>query len=74
MIVKIPIRDITGMTLIKTSSAMFAIHVNKSYDFLMETMRRTELIIFIINAFDTNRWPRPDLVQSNGLKLMKTKK
>ncbi len=62
------------MTLIKTSSAMFAIHVNKSYDFLMETIRRTELIVFLINIFDNNSWERPELIQSNGLKLMKTKK
>lgn len=74
LVVKIPIKDITGMTLIRTSSAMLAIHVSKAYDFLMETMRRTELIVFLINIFDNNLWERPELIQSNGLKLLKTKK
>ncbi len=74
LIVKIPIKDITGITLIKTTSAMLAIHANKSYDFLMETIRRTELIIFLINITDNNNWPRPELIQSSGLKLLKTKK
>ena len=74
LIVKIPIKDISGITLIKTSSAMLAIHVSKSYDFLMETIRRTELVVFLISMADANQWPRPELVQSSGLKLLKTKK
>jgi len=74
LIVKIPIKDITGITLIKTSSAMLAIHVNRNYDFLMETIRRTEFIVFLINITDNNGWQRPELVQSNGLKLLKSKK
>lgn len=74
LIVKIPIKDISGITLIKTSSAMLAIHVNKNYDFLIETIRRTELIVFLINIFDNNQWQRPELIQSNGLRLLRTKK
>lgn len=53
---------------------MLAIHSNKKYDFLMETVRRTELIVFLINIVDNNKWPRPELIQSSGLKLLKTKK
>lgn len=53
---------------------MLAIHVNKNYDFLMETIRRTELVVFLINITDNNGWQRPELIQSNGLKLLKTKK
>ena len=59
LVVKIPLHEIKGMTLIKNSSAMMAIHVNNVQDFLLETLRRTELIIFIANIFDNNGWPRP---------------
>ena len=53
---------------------MLAIHSNKHYDFLMETIRRTELVVFIINITDNNNWIRPELIQSSGLKLLKSKK
>ena len=53
---------------------MLALHVSKAYDFLMETIRRTELIVFLVNIKDNNGWDRPELIQSNGLKLLKTKK
>jgi hypothetical protein len=74
LVVKIPIKDIGAITLIKSSSAVLALHVSQSFDFLLETIRRTELILFLINIFDNNGWDRPSMVQSSGLRLMKNKK
>lgn len=74
LVVKINIKDIKAITLIKSSSAVMAIHVNQSFDFLMETIRRTELILFLINVCDNKKLKRPELVQSSGLKIMKNQK
>ena len=62
LVIKIPIKEITGITLIKSSSAMIAIHASNFSDSLLETLRRTELIIFVINIFDRNGWQRPSFV------------
>lgn len=39
----------------------------------METIRRTELLIFIITMIDKLGLPRPKLVQSTGIKIQKDK-
>lgn len=62
LIVKIPVKDISSITIIKSSSAVLALHVNQSFDFLMETIRRTELLLYLINICDNQAWPRPHLI------------
>ena len=69
LIIQIPLKDITGITVIKTSSSVFVLHVANRFDFLMETIRRTELIIFIITMLDKYDLPRPKIIYSTGIKI-----
>lgn len=65
----IPIRDITALTIIKSSSTVMVVKV-KQFDFMMEMIRRTELVLLLISIFDKNNWKRPDFIESNGIKIM----
>ena len=56
---KIPLKNILKMTIIRNSSAVLAIHPNGKTDFLLETMKRTELIVYLVNQFDRLKLPRP---------------
>jgi hypothetical protein len=38
----------------------------------METLKRTELLYFIINLCDKNGWNRPHMIQTPALKIPKT--
>ena len=62
LILTVALKDITGITVIKTSSSVFVLHVNNQFDFLMESIRRTELLIFIITMMDKEGIQRPKLV------------
>lgn len=66
---KISIRDITSITLIKNSASMMAIHAHKTNDFIIESLRRTEIVVFLINICDNLGIQRPKIVHSNGLKF-----
>ena len=62
LILQIALKDIQGITVIKTSSSVFVLHLKSGFEVLMETIRRTELIIFIISMFDKEGLPRPNLI------------
>jgi hypothetical protein len=36
-------------------------------------MKRTELVLYLINSFDRLGLPRPEIIQSAGLRLFKSK-
>lgn len=62
-----------SLTIIKSSSAVFAIQFYNSADFLIESVRRTEFLLFLINIFDNKNLKRPEIIQSVELKLLKKK-
>ena len=49
---KMPLRSISKLTLIRNSSAVLVFHPTTSKDFLIETMKRTELLVYLLNQFD----------------------
>lgn len=74
VIVRVPLKDIRAMTLIRSSSAIMAIHVEGSFDYLLETVRRTELVIFLITSMDNKGLNRPGILYSSGLKVLQEAK
>jgi len=71
VLVRIPISKITAITLTKQGAALLVIHVQGEQDFIMETLRRTELVIFIINLVDNQRLKRPKIHYSTSLKIVR---
>lgn len=71
---RIPITNIVKLTLIRNSSAVLVIHPAEGKDLILETMKRTEFIIYLISIFDKLQQPRPQIVQSQGLRLLKSEK
>ena len=50
LVVRIPIKGLQKVTLIKNSSAVMVLHAEgTTKDLIMETMKRTELIVYLIN-------------------------
>jgi len=71
---KIPLADVKQITIIKSSSAMLALQSKESQDMIMELVRRTEFLVFFISVFDSQKIPRPLIVNSVELTLKKTVK
>lgn len=71
VLVRVPLIDIKSITMIKKSSTLCAIHCPGSFDHLVEMMRRTEFIMFLIHVFDKRGLPRPVIYYADGLKLKK---
>jgi len=46
---------------VKSSSGVFYLTLNGKTHFIMESIRRTEFIVFIINVFDSLNLGRPEL-------------
>jgi Unconventional myosin tail, actin- and lipid-binding len=67
---RIPLGLIAKMTIIRNSSAILVIHPVGGKDFLLESMKRTELIMFLVNQCDNLKIARPQITQSQGLRLM----
>jgi hypothetical protein len=73
LLIKVPVKDVKSITIIKSSSAVFAIQLQNAADFLIESVRRTEFLLFLINLFDNKNLKRPEIIQSVELKLLKKK-
>lgn len=52
LINKIPLENLTRIITITTNSSLFALNFQGSIDLLMESVRRTEFIMFIKATFD----------------------
>ncbi len=56
---KVALRDLAKITLIRNSSAVLVLHGVQGRDLVMETMKRTELIVYLINQYDRLGVKRP---------------
>jgi hypothetical protein len=56
---RIPLKQLARITLIKNSSAVMVLHPKETKDLVLETMKRTELIVYLINQYDRLSIPRP---------------
>ena len=65
---RVPLETIKGMTLIKKSATLIAIHCPGSYDHLIEIIRRTELVMFLMHMFDVRKLTKPKIYYADGLK------
>lgn len=65
---RVPLETIKGMTLIKKSATLLAIHCPGSYDHLIEIIRRTELVMFLMHMFDVRKLTKPKIYYADGLK------
>lgn len=73
LVMKIPLKILAKITIIKNSSAVLVLHPKDTVkDLVLETMKRTELIVYLINQYDRLQIERPQIVQSLGLKLIKS--
>ena len=61
------------MTLVKSSSAILVLHMDPSTelsDLMLETLKRTELLLFLCTTLDRLSLPRPALVQTQALRFI----
>lgn len=49
LVLRIPLAHIQRITLIRNSSAVLVIHPKETKDLVLETMKRTELIVYLLN-------------------------
>jgi hypothetical protein len=70
VLIRIPLVDIQIVTLIKKNSSIIAFHCPNSFDQLLEILRRTELVYFLLHVFDKQNIKRFDLCYSDGLKIV----
>jgi len=68
VVTRVPLENIKGMTLIKKSATVIAIHCPGSFDHLIEIIRRTELVMFLMHMFDARKIPKPKIFYADGLK------
>jgi len=63
---KIPLSNLSRITIIRNSSAILCLHTQsgekKELDFLLESLKRTELIVYLINQMDRLKINRPTIV------------
>lgn len=68
VVVRVPLENIKGLTLIKKSATVMAIHCPSSFDHLIEIVRRTEIVMFLMHMFETRKLPKPKIYYADGLK------
>lgn len=57
---KIPLGNLSRITIVRNSSAILCLHtLSGTKDFLLESLKRTELIVYLINQMDRLKLPRP---------------
>ena len=71
---RVPLETIKGITLIKKSASVMAIHCPESFDHLIEIVRRTEMVMFLMHMFDVRKLKKPKIYYADGLKTKTTKK
>ena len=60
---KIPLAILSRITIIRNSSAILCLHaISGNRDFLLESLKRTELIVYLINQMDKLKMNRPEIV------------
>eukprot|EP00345_Euplotes_harpa_P013140 CAMPEP_0168336348 /NCGR_PEP_ID=MMETSP0213-20121227/11485_1 /TAXON_ID=151035 /ORGANISM="Euplotes harpa, Strain FSP1.4" /LENGTH=296 /DNA_ID=CAMNT_0008341517 /DNA_START=102 /DNA_END=988 /DNA_ORIENTATION=+ len=70
---RVPLESIKGITMIKKSATLMAIHCPGSYDHLIEIIRRTEMVMFLMHMIDIRNLKKPKIYYADGLKTKTTK-
>lgn len=65
---KSQIREISGIILIKTNPSIFSISFKNQFPLLLQTFRRTELVIYLLTQRE-NMKLKTSVVRANGLNL-----
>lgn len=73
VVYRVPLETIKAMTLIKKSASVIAIHCPGSFDHLIEIVRRTELVMFLMHMCDVRKLKKPTIHYADGLKTKTTK-
>ena len=61
--IKIPLSILSRITIIRNSSAILCLHsISGNRDLLLESLKRTELIVYLINQMDRLKVKRPEIV------------
>lgn len=68
VVYRVPLETIKALTLIKKSASVIAIHCPGSFDHLIEIVRRTELVMFLMHMFDVRNFKKPTIHYADGLK------
>ena len=68
LIQKSSIRGMTGIILIKTNPSIFSISFKNELPLLLQTFRRTELVIYLLTQRE-NMKLKTNVVRANGLNL-----
>ncbi len=68
LIQKSPIRDMSGIILIKTNPSIFSISFKNGPPLLLQTFRRTELVIYLLTQRE-NMKLKTNVVRANGMNL-----
>jgi hypothetical protein len=74
VVYRVPLESIKALTLIKKSASVIAIHCPDSFDHLIEVVRRTEFVMFIMHMCDIRSLKKPKIHYADGLKTKETKK
>lgn len=73
LIFRIPLTDLKKLTLIKSSSALvqlsYVLKGGEGNRVLVETLKRTEFIVFVTRLADRYKWEKPKLIQTASLKI-----
>ncbi|CAI2364305.1 unnamed protein product [Moneuplotes crassus] len=68
VVYRVPIESIKALTLIKKSANVIAIHCPGTFDHLIEIVRRTELVMFLMHMFEIRNLKFPRVNYADGLK------
>ena len=74
VVYRVPLENIKALTLIKKSASLLAIHCPGTFDHLIEVVRRTELVMFLMHMFDVKKIKKPKIHYADGLKTKCHKK
>ena len=65
VMVKVKLKEIKGLTIIKKNASLIAIHCPGSYDHLIEIVRRSEFIVFLLHSMQLKGIPAPKIKYAN---------
>mmetsp|Transcript_8107 Transcript_8107/g.7286 ORF Transcript_8107/g.7286 Transcript_8107/m.7286 type:complete len:87 (+) Transcript_8107:2287-2547(+) len=65
----VPIESIYQITISKGSAGIMAIHVKNDYDYLIDTCRRFDLVLFFQSLFDYKNLKQLTVIHEKGFLL-----
>lgn len=72
VVLMLKLSEIKGITIIKKSMNLIVIHCPNSFDHLIEIVRRSEMVVFLLHCMSLKGIPPPQIKYANQLKLTKT--